>query len=55
MKFINYLESIAGVGVYPLISLMIFFLFFVGVTWFVFRGKKEYFDKAANLPLNEKD
>ncbi|MFY8185223.1 MAG: cbb3-type cytochrome oxidase subunit 3 [Bacteroidia bacterium] len=55
MKFINYLESIAGVGVYPLISLMIFFLFFVGVTWFVFRGKKEYFDNAANLPLNEKD
>jgi cytochrome c oxidase cbb3-type subunit 3 len=55
MKFINYLESITGVGIYPLISLMIFFLFFMAVSWFVFKGRKEYFDSVANLPVNDKD
>jgi len=55
MKFINYLESITGVGIYPLLSLIIFFLFFVAVTWYVFRGKKEYFDEAANIPVNDKN
>ena len=29
MKFINYLEGIAGVGIFPMISLLIFFVFFI--------------------------
>jgi cbb3-type cytochrome oxidase subunit 3 len=52
MKFINYLESMTGVGFYPLTSLLIFFIFFVGVTIFIIRGRKEYFDHLSNLPLN---
>ena len=51
MKFINYLESITGVGIYPLISLMIFFLFFVGVTWYVVKANKFYIDRVKNMPL----
>lgn len=54
MKFINYLESMTGVGIYPLASLLIFFLFFVGVMAFVIKGRKEYFDMLSQLPLTAK-
>lgn len=54
MKFINYLESMTGVGIYPLTSLMIFFLFFTAVMVFVIKGKKEYFDMLSQLPLSAK-
>lgn len=54
MKFINYLESMTGVGIYPLTSLMIFFVFFMGVMVFVIKGKKEYFDMLSQLPLTVK-
>jgi cytochrome c oxidase cbb3-type subunit 3 len=51
MKFINYLESITGIGIYPLISLMIFFLFFAGVTVYVARANKFYINRLKNIPL----
>lgn len=54
MKFINYLESMTGVGIYPLASLLIFFIFFTGVMVFVIKGKKEYFDMLSQLPLTAK-
>jgi cytochrome c oxidase cbb3-type subunit 3 len=52
MKFINYLENVTGVGIYPLTSLLIFFLFFIGVAIFIIRGRKEYFDMLSGLPLS---
>jgi cytochrome c oxidase cbb3-type subunit 3 len=52
MKFINYLESVTGVGIYPLTSLLIFFVFFAGVVIFIVKGRKEYFDMLSGLPLN---
>ncbi|MBL7919909.1 MAG: CcoQ/FixQ family Cbb3-type cytochrome c oxidase assembly chaperone [Bacteroidia bacterium] len=52
MKFINYLESITGIGFYPLASLLIFFVFFIGVTIFIIKGSKEYFNTLSQLPLN---
>lgn len=55
MKFINYLESITGVGIYPLTSLMIFFIFFVIVGVYVVKGRKEYFEYLRNIPINSKD
>lgn len=51
MKFINYLESITGIGIYPLISLMIFFLFFAGVGVFVLKANKFYINRLKNIPL----
>jgi len=55
MKFINYLESITGIGIYPLTSLMIFFLFFVIVGVYVIKGRKEYFEYLKNIPITNKD
>jgi cytochrome c oxidase cbb3-type subunit 3 len=54
MKFINYLESMTGVGIYPLSSLLIFFLFFAGVMVYVIKGRKEYFDMLSQLPLSSR-
>ena len=42
MKFKNYLESITGIGIYPLISLMIFVVFFGLVTFYVIKGNKKH-------------
>lgn len=52
MKFINYLESITGIGIYPLTSLMIFFIFFLLVTLFVLKADKSYINRAKNIPVN---
>jgi hypothetical protein len=57
MKFINYLESITGVGIYPLLSLLIFFLFFAGLLLWVFRADKGYIRSLKQIPFpdnNEK-
>lgn len=53
MKFINYLQSITGVGIFPLISLLIFVSFFLLVTLYVILGNKAHFEKVSNLPIEE--
>lgn len=51
MKFINYLEGITGVGIYPLTSLILFFVFFSGLTIWAFRVDKKYINNMKELPL----
>jgi cytochrome c oxidase cbb3-type subunit 3 len=53
MKFRNYLETIAGIGVYPLISLIIFFVFFVGLIIYVMTLDKKSLDHMRGIPLND--
>ena len=55
MKFKNYLESITGIGIYPLISLMIFVAFFTLVSFYVWKGNKKHFEELSNLPINENE
>ena len=50
---IDALERIRGVEIYPIISLLIFFTFFVIMTYFVFNLDKGYIDKMKNMPLEE--
>jgi len=53
LKFVkNHMESIAGIEIYPLISLMIFFLFFVALFWWVITAKKDYIKTVSELPLD---
>ncbi len=47
------LEGIAGVEIYPLISFVIFFTFFIGVTWYVIKKDKKYIEEVSNLPLED--
>lgn len=47
------METIAGVAIYPIISLLIFFLFFVALAYWVFTYKKEKIAELSQLPLND--
>ena len=53
MKFRTYLETIAGIGIYPLISLIIFFVFFVSLIVFVIGIDKKSLQKMESMPLND--
>ena len=55
MKFIHYLESIAGIGIYPLISLLIFFLFFTFLILYVLKADKQHISELKNMPLERGD
>lgn len=57
MKFKHYLESITGVGVYPMASLIIFFLFFSLLTIWAIKANKQYIEEMKQLPFpgNEND
>jgi cbb3-type cytochrome oxidase subunit 3 len=52
MKFSQYLEKITGVGVYPMVSLLLFVFFFTVVTVLVFKQNKAEIDHIENLPLD---
>ena len=51
MKFINYLEKIAGIDIYGMISLTIFVLFFLVMLTWVFKTDKKKFTEASRIPL----
>ena len=51
MKFKNYLETITGVGIYPLMSLAIFFIFFSAMTYWVLKADKGYIKSMKNIPF----
>jgi cytochrome c oxidase cbb3-type subunit IV len=47
------LTNTANIGVWPVISFVIFFTFFIGLLWWVFWVDKKYVERMANLPLND--
>ena len=51
MKFIHYLEKITGVGIFPLISLIIFFVFFAVLLLWILRADKKYISILKNIPF----
>ncbi len=56
LKFVKGpLESIEGVAIYPIISLLIFFIFFTALFWWVFTAKKDYIKKVSDIPLELDD
>ena len=53
-KFVKgYMENIEGVSIYPMISLLIFFIFFLVLGFWVFTASKEYIDEVSDLPLDK--
>jgi len=56
LKFVkNHMDSISGIEIYPIISLLIFFIFFVGLFYWVFTRKKEYINKVSQIPLDNQN
>ncbi|HAH35386.1 MAG TPA: CcoQ/FixQ family Cbb3-type cytochrome c oxidase assembly chaperone [Algoriphagus sp.] len=49
------LRSIENIEIYPVISLLIFVLFFLGVFFWVFRMPKDLEDHMKSLPMENDD
>jgi len=45
------LQSIDNVQIWPIISFVIFFLFFLCLLWWVFTTDKKLIDKMKSLPI----
>ena len=52
MKFIHYLEKITGVSIYPLISFVIFGLFFLVMLIWVLKSDKKVIYDISRIPLD---
>ncbi|MBW7847912.1 MAG: cbb3-type cytochrome c oxidase subunit 3 [Bacteroidales bacterium] len=56
MKIVtNTLENIAGVGIYPVIGLLLFFTLFVVLIIFVMKLSKRDVEEYGRLPLSDGD
>lgn len=54
LKFIKHnMETISGVEIFPIISFIIFFGFFLGLIVYAMRLSKSDVDEMSNLPLEE--
>lgn len=56
LKFIkHHMETIGGIEIYPIISFVIFFTFFVLVLIYVIKADRKTINEIANLPLDSKE
>ena len=51
----NVLQDIGGIGIYGIISMVLFLLVFLGVLIWVLRLKRPYIDEMSNLPLDSNE
>ncbi len=49
------METIVGIEIFPLISLVIFFVFFVGLFIYIARANKDEINEIARIPLDSKE
>lgn len=55
-KFVKqYAESIDGINIYPMISLLIFFLFFVVLLYYVKKMDKQKVREISRIPLDDQE
>jgi hypothetical protein len=47
------MATIAGIEIYPLVSFIIFFSFFLVVAIWVWKGDKNRFIEIGNIPLED--
>jgi cytochrome c oxidase cbb3-type subunit 4 len=47
------LQSIDHIAVWPVISFVIFFLFFICLLWWAFTADKKFISKMSQLPIDE--
>ena len=51
----EFLQSVEGVSVYPIISLIVFVLFFVIILVWMLKVDKNYIKKMENLPFEKEE
>ena len=49
----NVLQSIDNIAIWPIISFIIFFLFFLCLLWWVFTTEKAHIDDMKQMPLKD--
>ena len=49
----NILSSMENIEIYPIISLLIFVIFFIGIFWWVLKVDRKYIDHMKEMPLND--
>lgn len=56
LKFVKHnMESISGIEIYPILSLLIFFFFFVGLYTWVYTYRKEKISEMSQLPFSDEE
>jgi len=53
--FKHYFEQLDNIQIYPLISLSIFFAFFIGLIWWVVKTDKAYINKMEKMPFDDNE
>ncbi|MEN8137946.1 MAG: CcoQ/FixQ family Cbb3-type cytochrome c oxidase assembly chaperone [Bacteroidota bacterium] len=54
LRFIkHHMTSMEGIEIYPIISLLIFFLFFAAVTWFAIKTPDKTIHENEMLPFDD--
>jgi cytochrome c oxidase cbb3-type subunit IV len=48
----NVLQSIDNIAIWPVISFVIFFVFFICLLWWVFTTDKQFINVMKNMPLD---
>ena len=51
----EHLAGIDGINIYPLISLLIFFVFFIALLYYVKKMDTRKVEEISNLPLDVND
>lgn len=51
--FKHYFERIENIEIWPIISLLIFFTFFIGLFIWVFTADRSYVKRMSGLPFEE--
>ncbi|MBK8846156.1 MAG: CcoQ/FixQ family Cbb3-type cytochrome c oxidase assembly chaperone [Bacteroidetes bacterium] len=49
------LSSIENIGIYPVFSFIVFFIFFTMIAAWLLRSKTEDFEMVSQLPLTENE
>ena len=56
LRFIKHnVDSIDGVAIFPIVSLLTFFAIFIAMVIIVWNMKKKHINTMGNLPLDEND
>ena len=54
LKFVKHtMETIDGIEIFPVVSFVIFFSFFIGLLYWVIKTDRSYVNHLEKLPLEE--
>lgn len=47
------LRSIDNIAIWPVISFVIFFTFFIGLLWFTYKADKKFIQYMSDMPMDD--